>query len=133
MRPRVITANPRVREDAGRVAVERGPLVYCLEQRDQRGVESLFDVSLAFAREPTQGFTSEFQEDLLGGVVVLRHKGIATMQPQWDEPLYRSFAPVKENVGREVELTFIPYYAWSNRGPSAMQVWTPYIMLAQKQ
>jgi uncharacterized protein len=133
MRPRVIMANPRVREDAGRVAVERGPLVYCLEQRDQRGVESLFDVSLALAREPTQGFTSEFQENLLGGVVVLRHKGIATMQPQSDEPLYRSFVPVKEDVGREVELTFIPYYAWSNRGPSAMQVWTPYIMLAQKQ
>jgi uncharacterized protein len=123
MRPRLVRANPLVREDAGRVAVERGPLVYCLEQPDQPGV-NLFDASLLV--DGGEAFVGEFRPDLLGGLLALRHKGAVVDKPLGDEPLYRAFQDKKERPGRAVVLTFIPYYAWANRGPSNMEVWVPY-------
>jgi DUF1680 family protein len=125
MTPRLIVANSRVRENVGRVAVERGPLVYCLEQPDQSGVGSIFDVSVAVGREPGKEFTAEFKPDLLGGILTLRHKGIVTTKPLADEPLYQAFDRTPRRAGREVDLTFIPYYAWANREPTAMEVWVP--------
>ena len=120
-----MVANSRVRENVRRVAVERGPLVYCLEQPDQSGVGSIFDVSLAVGREPGKEFTAEFKRDLLGGILTLRHKGMVATKPLADEPLYQTFGRTPRRVGREVDLTFIPYYAWANREPTAMEVWVP--------
>lgn len=122
MKPRLVTANPLVREDVGRVAVERGPLVYCLEQPDQPGV-SLFDVSLLADGSP---FASAFRSDLLGGVEVLEHAGVVTQKPLSNEPLYLAFPNKAEQPSKEITLNFIPYYAWANRGPSSMEVWVPY-------
>jgi DUF1680 family protein len=59
-------------------------------------------------------------------VVALRHKGAVVDKPLGDEPLYRAFQDQKERPGRAMVLTFIPYYAWANRGPSNMEVWVPY-------
>ncbi|MGB8799172.1 MAG: beta-L-arabinofuranosidase domain-containing protein, partial [Candidatus Acidiferrales bacterium] len=73
MVPQVIEANPHVVEDAGRVAVQRGPLVYCMEQLDQPSGVKLDDVALDLGRKATGEFRSEFKPDLLGGVVVLEH------------------------------------------------------------
>ena len=115
-------ANPLVREDVGRVAIERGPLVYCLEQPDQPGF-SLFDASLLV---DGTGFVSEFRADLLGGVLVLKHHGSVVDQPFSGEPLYQALRDQIERPGKGVALTFIPYYAWANRGPSKMEVWVPY-------
>jgi len=128
MTPRLVVANPRVREDLGRVAVERGPLVYCLEQLDQGGQESIFDVSLPVGPDPGQEFTAEFRPEMLGGILVFRHKGIATPKPLAAEPLYQTFEKALRKPGKEVQLTFIPYYAWANRAPAAMEVWVPYMM-----
>ena len=122
MKPRFVRANPLVREDAGRVALERGPLVYCLEQPDQT-TPNLFDASLLM---DGSGFVTEFRGDLLGGVLLLKHAGAAVDSPLSDEPLYRAFNDNRERPGRKVALTFIPYYAWANRGPSRMEVWVPY-------
>jgi DUF1680 family protein len=132
MAPRLIVSNPRVRENLGRVAVERGPLVYCLEQLDQPGVGSIFDVTLPVDAEPGKGFALEFRSNMLGGIVVLRHKGIATFKPLSDQPLYEALEAVHQPKGREVELTFIPYYAWANRQMDAMQVWMPYTRVSRK-
>jgi DUF1680 family protein len=132
MTPRLIASNPRLRENAGRLAVERGPLVYCLEQADQAGLASLFDVSLLVGGEPGKEFSEEFRPDLLGGILVLRHKGIATLKPLSEEPLYQVFQGARQRPSREVTLTFIPYYAWANRGPDAMEVWIPYTTVARK-
>jgi len=123
MHPHLVRANPLVREDAGRVAVERGPLVYCLEQPDQPGIH-LFDASLLVDGGET--FVAESHRDLLDGVVTLRHKGAVVDTPLSEEPLYRAFRDTKERPGKTVVLTFIPYYAWANRGPSNMEVWVPY-------
>jgi DUF1680 family protein len=130
MTPQLIVSNPRVRENLGRVAVERGPLVYCLEQQDQPGLESIFDVALPVEAEPAKGFVSDFRPAMLGGILVLRHKGIATPKPLSEEPLYQDFERARRPKGREVELTFIPYYAWANREMDAMQVWIPYATAA---
>jgi len=132
MTPQLIASNPRVRENMGRVAVQRGPLVYCLEQLDQPGAESIFDVTLPVDAEPGKGFASEFRPNMLGGIVVLRHKGIATLKPLSDGPLYQHLEDARHPKGREVELTFIPYYAWANREMDAMQVWIPYTVVSQR-
>ena len=87
MQPRLVRANPLVREDAGRVALERGPLVYCLEQPDQPGF-NLFDASLL---DDGSNFVSAFQADLLGGIMVLKHRGTVVDQPFSSEPLYQAF------------------------------------------
>jgi len=123
MKPRLVRANPLVREDAGRVALELGPLVYCLEQPDQLGF-NLFDASLL---DDGSAFVSDNKPDLLGGVVVLKHRGTVVDSPFSSEPLYRPFREQVERPGRVETLTFIPYYAWANRGPSRMEVWVPYV------
>jgi DUF1680 family protein len=124
MAPQVIEANARVADDYGRAAVQRGPLVYCLEQLDQADGVRLYDVSLDLRQKGSSGFHERFQSDLLGGIVVLTHSGAATARTTSDNKLYYSYSP-KPIEARSVELRFIPYYAWANRAPTPMQVWTP--------
>ena len=126
MTPRFVAANPLVREDYGKVAVQRGPLIYCLEQVDQEDRASIFDVALTASSAPNWGFTSEFRPDILGGIVMLEHKGRAAAKPLSEEPLYHSLEKTPPSEGKEVNLTFIPYYAWANRVQGAMEVWIPY-------
>ncbi len=119
LRPQLVAANPLLREAAGRVAVQRGPLVYCLEQLDQPPGRALADLSLASAE-----LKPEFRKDLLGGVWVLRGKGAAWQKPLAQEPLYEPAGGLVRPAV-PVELTFIPYYTFANREPTAMQVWIP--------
>ena len=119
MQPRLTESDPRVRENVGRAAVERGPLVYCLESPDLPAVESLAAVRL----NRQAGFSAQFRRDLLDGVVTLRHRGFLVEQPP-DAPLYRPLAPASAPA-KPIELTLIPYYAWANRGQSRMEVWLP--------
>ena len=126
MTPRLVEANPLVPEDYGKVAVQRGPLVYCLEQVDQEDKASIFDVALTAASGPNWGFTSQFRPEILDGIVMLEHKGRAPAKPQSEEPLYRSLERTPQSEGREINLTFIPYYAWANRIMGPMEVWIPY-------
>ena len=72
-------------------------------------------------------FREEFGGDLLGGVTVLRHRGVAAEKPLSEEPLYRTAAEAGRLPAKPVELTFIPYYAWANRGVTSMEVWIPLI------
>ena len=133
MTPHLVEANPLVPEDYGKVAVQRGPLVYCLEQVDQEEKSSVFDTTLSAYAGPNGGFTSDFRPDMLGGVVVLSHKGRATAKPLSGEPLYHILERTPQSEGKEVNLTFIPYYAWANRLPGAMEVWIPYAARGQVQ
>ena len=124
MTPQVIEANRRVVEDYGRVAVQRGPLVYCLEQIDQPEGVALYDVSLDMHHEPAAQFQEEFRSDVLGGIVMLKHMGAAHEKPSSRGELYSPYTPSAPKA-RQVELRFIPYYAWANRAGTPMQVWTP--------
>jgi hypothetical protein len=122
MRPRLTQANTLVRENTGRVAVERGPLVYCLEKSDQPLESSLFDATLLADNSP---FGEDFRGDLLSGVLVLSHKGQVRAKPLADDPLYRDFQAVENTKAQPTTLRFIPYYAWANRGQQEMEVWVP--------
>ncbi len=125
MKPRLTAANALVRENGGRVAVERGPLVYCLEKPDQTLTASLFDESLLVSG--SSAFTETFRKDLLDGVLVLQHPGLTSARPLAEDPLYRDFALAKSDATKAVTLTFIPYYAWANRGQYEMEVWVPVV------
>jgi DUF1680 family protein len=127
MTPVVITANPRVVDDANHVAVQRGPLVYCVEQLDQPGLASLEDIAITVGAEPGKEFRAELQKDLLGGIVVLKHAGIRYEKSLTQEPLYQLLGKTGQRSSRPISLTMIPYFAWANREPSAMQVWIPYV------
>jgi len=123
MPPQVLEANPRVADDTGRVALQRGPLVYCLEGLDQPNDVDLADVALNVGQKSAWQFKNEYVKDLLDGMVVLRHKGLVYDRAP-SNSLYPRYTgqPVKT---RQVPLTFIPYYAWANRQATAMQVWSP--------
>jgi DUF1680 family protein len=130
MAPQPLAANPHVADDVGRIAVQRGPLVYCLEGLDQPQGVDLSEVSLPMGKQTESQFESEFRSDLLDGVVILRHPGFVREGDGSENALYPRYTgdPVKT---RRVTLTFIPYYAWANRAATGMQVWTP-LMEAQR-
>ena len=111
----LISANPRVRENIGKVAVMRGPIVYCLEEADNGN--ELHKIYLDSDSE----FETEYNENLLGGVVTLRCNGYLLDDSAWAEnSLYQS-NPVL--LYQAKPLTWIPYYTWANRTPGEMIVW----------
>jgi uncharacterized protein len=126
MAPQVVEANSRIVDDYGRVAVQRGPLIYCLEQLDQPQGVPLYDVSLDLRTNASSRFQEQFEASLLGGIVVLKHPGAVSQNSASSGELYYSYASAPAQ-SHEVELQFIPYYAWANRAPTPMQVWTPFL------
>jgi DUF1680 family protein len=120
MPPRRVECHPYVMENAGRVALMRGPILYCLEQVDHPDVD-LRDIVLP-ADAP---LLAEFCPDLLGGVAVLRGRGVIVPPDEgWAGRLYRSARPRSAvPADQPVGLRAVPYYAWANREPGAMRVW----------
>ncbi|MCD6339612.1 MAG: glycoside hydrolase family 127 protein, partial [Verrucomicrobia bacterium] len=105
---RRVLADPRVQDDAGKVAFQRGPIVYCVEWPEVPGgsVKSLMvpdGAQLAAAYEP----------DLLGGVETLRGQAVRLAKTATPGQLER----------KPVDFKAIPYYAWANRGRGEMAVW----------
>ncbi len=108
-------ANPKVREDTGKAAVSRGPLVYCLEEADNGA-----DLHRIRIRKDTV-FTEQYENNLLKGVVTLTCEGEKQTAAGWnDDTLYQ---PYQEPVYEKKTLKWIPYYSWANRNPGEMLVW----------
>lgn len=120
MQPTPTVSNPKVADTYGRVAIQRGPLIYALEQVDQGGV-ALSDLFY----KVNSSSTVEIRKDLLGGVTVLKVNGAAAEKSMGDEPLYEPLAVAATRAKRPAMLTFIPYYAIGNREPTPMEVWVP--------
>lgn len=120
MEPRLIEAHPRIESTRGCVAIERGPLVYCLEEADHAG-RSLLDLEI----DPAQPLVARREGGLLEGVTVVEAAGAETDGAGWRQRLYRPFDATARPGGRPARLTAIPYYAWANRGPGAMRLWIP--------
>jgi DUF1680 family protein len=110
-----IYAHPHVRVDVGRVALRRGPLVYCLEQHDN-GTQPVSNLRLPRTAD-TQAVT---RDDLFGGIVTLQAEGACAQSGDWAHDLYRATPPKEQPA----TLTAVPYYIWCNRGTNRMQVWT---------
>lgn len=117
---RRIVTHPRVAENAGRVALMRGPLLYCLEAADNPGADPR-DVSLS----ATATLTAEFQAGLLDGVVTISGEAVvASLDATWGDRLYRAVSTgVMTPPGKRATVTAIPYFAWANREPGPMAVW----------
>ncbi|PYU80257.1 MAG: glycoside hydrolase family 127 protein [Acidobacteria bacterium] len=124
MTPQLLEANAQIAENNGRVAVQRGPLVYCLEQIDQPEGVALKDVALSLGPKSGAQFQEEFQKELLGGIIVLRHAGADYGEAAEHGLLYFRYSN-EARKSKPLSLTFIPYYAWANRTATPMQVWTP--------
>lgn len=100
---RTIAAHDSVRADSGMMAIQCGPLVYCIEDKDQPGVDFRKIKVL-----PDSGFKVIFDPDLFGGANIIQ------------------FQAVLEGKTRDtLSMKAIPYYLWANRGPGNMQVWLP--------
>ena len=105
-----------VAENAGRVALMRGPLLYCVEAVDVPATDLRALVLPADA-----ALNAHFEPNLLGGVAVI--SGHAQVNaPDENSQLYRAAPPI-HNLAGEVEFCAIPYYAWANREAGRMQVW----------
>jgi hypothetical protein len=107
-----VLANDAVKVDAGKIALQRGPLVYCAEGVDNGGK------ALDLAIPAGVFFKAEFRPDLLKGVVVLKGKAVALTKS----------ADGRVSSRKDQDVLFVPYYAWSNRGAGEMAVWLPRII-----
>ena len=111
MQPRRIYTNSKVRENAGSVALMRGPIVYCLEEADM-------GAQLSAVRLPREAVIHAEQEKhpQLGDIVVLKTNGL---RQQTEDCLYSEQPPLEEPAA----IKAIPYYTWGNRGLGEMRVW----------
>ena len=123
MQPQAVHANLAVTDDRGRIAFQRGPIVYCMEQLDQAVAPADAADFPRYTAQLTEATATVYQPDLLEGVVVLEHPG--ALLPAEPGSLYQATLPSRE-AAHPTTLRLIPYYAWSNRQLSAMQVWIPY-------
>lgn len=110
METRIIEANEKVEEDRGKVAVQKGPVVYAAEWPDNPKEEVL---NLVF--EEDSPLTSTFQPELLNGVPVIRGRAARARKTLEDQVILQE----------KQQLTLIPYHVWANRGPGEMRVWLP--------
>lgn len=107
---RRILANAQVVDDQGKMALQRGPVVYCIEGADQHD-NHIFNKYLPLSSD----ISYSFKKDLLNGVMILKAKAI---EIQEDENHQKS--------EKEVPLMAVPYSTWNNRGAGEMAVWLPY-------
>jgi DUF1680 family protein len=105
---RRVVSHEGVKDNLGRVALERGPVLYCAEQLDNQG--RVFNLALPDGAS----VTAEHRSDLLGGVTVLNAAGLAVS---------------RENDGTvktgKTSVVMVPYYSWNHRGAGEMAVWLP--------
>lgn len=111
-----IVASPKVQMDIGRVAIQRGPVVYCLEGVDNN--DSVLDIALPKDSQ----LEPEYKPDLLNGVTVLKGKALRKKKVDWENSLYKAIED--DDIA---EIVAIPYHAWDNRSAGEMNVWLPEI------
>lgn len=104
-----VAAGPELAEDAGKVALQRGPIMYCAEWKDNDGKSSNIIVP------QNTSFTAAYQPQLLNGIMVLKANVKAV-----------DITADGQNISTQNKtLTAIPYYSWANRGKGEMTVWFP--------
>lgn len=112
-----IEANSKVKDDKNRYALQRGPIVYCLEGPDNKDATVMNIVV-----DKNQPIQAVYNPALLNGVMTLQMKGSSTKRQLDTDVLLKS----------EQDVTAIPYYSWANRGAGEMEVWIPFEESAAK-
>lgn len=113
-------SHPLVEENIGRIAITRGPLLYCMEEVDNPNL-NLYTVRINPSIRPD----AEYIPDLIGGIVRIRSLGhIRAPDIGWNDKLYRPLQlENKQQNEPEIELSSVPYFAWANRKQGAMSIW----------
>jgi DUF1680 family protein len=124
MTTRQLKANPAVNEDRGRVAFQRGPIVFCMEHLDQPDAHATSNL-VGYSVRLGGSTSARFEPALLDGVMVLEHPGSITRSQTTTGLYYPASDPEKQRVA-PTTVRLIPYYAWANRASASMQVWIPY-------
>lgn len=111
MEVKKVIANKALVDDKGKTALQRGPIIYCAEWKDNGGTVSNLAIPANAAFKPVT------EPNLLNGVTVLKGEILSK---------------TKGEAAKKVELTAIPYYSWANRGKGEMTVWFPEVNAAAK-
>lgn len=111
MEVKKVIANKALVDDKGKTALQRGPIIYCAEWKDNGGTVSNLAIPANAAFKPVT------EPNLLNGVTVLKGEILSK---------------TKGEAAKKVELTAIPYYSWANRGKGEMTVWFPEVNAATK-
>ncbi len=109
----IMQANPQVRANIGKVAIMRGPIVFCLEEEENGS--NLPTIALS----QNAKLTASYDANLLGGTVIITGEAFHIDESAWDDSLYR---PVDTKL-TPVTITAIPYGLWGNRTPGEMLLW----------
>lgn len=114
IKTRFVHANPEVRADEGKIALVRGPLVYCIEEVDNgKNLASYFI-------KDGENVVETYQEDILGGTTVLKLKAKKLSNAGWkQDELYKE----RRSTLEDAEIRAVPYCYWGNRGAGEMLVW----------
>lgn len=104
----------------GRLAISRGPLIYCIETVDQPNID-IFNVLLS----PNAKFSLHFEHNLLGGIITLQGNALLRDKSGWKGKLYRTYQKQKKTKVSPITITAVPYFAWANRKIGKMIVWIP--------
>jgi DUF1680 family protein len=121
MRVQLIESHPLVEETRNHLAVQRGPIIYCLESIDLPEDVQITQVGISRTTTLTPDRSSSF-DGISDEIRVLRGSVHVTESRAWGGQLYRPALPLRT---REIETQFVPYFAWDNRGKSEMSVWLP--------
>lgn len=117
---RYTMAHPKVEEDGNQLAVERGPMVYCMESQDC-DIDTLDDIYL----DPEAEYV--LREIEVGGrrITALEGEAWQAVREQYDpEALYQTY---RKPMRKKASVRMIPYFAWDNRGQGEMRIWMPYL------
>lgn len=124
--PRWVRANPRATALYGKAAVERGPLVFVLEQ-SELGSAPISDVFLRVGGAAA----SESRKDLLGGVMLLKYPGFVADKPLSGQPLYSPWANNPVAGHRATQLVLLPYFTVGSRENESIRTWIPVMRPAE--
>jgi len=115
---KLVEGHPLIEEVRNEAAIQRGPVVYCIESPDLPENTKISDVYLPYNSK----LTPEYRPEFLGGVTAIT--GNVLLRPTYEKGLYHE---ITEPEWKSVPTTFIPYYAWSNRGQGEMTVFMPVV------
>ena len=116
METKLMEANPLVEECRGQVAVQRGPVIYCLESNDLNGV-NIDNIAI-----PADAEFTPVETTIEGSrMMALETEAVNRTEASWENTLYREISKDKNTV----KIRLIPYFAWGNRGDSEMTIWIP--------
>jgi DUF1680 family protein len=122
MPPRWTLPHPAIDAVRDCAAIERGPLVYCVEQTDLPAGAGLDDVEVEVDAPPTLIRAKDMPDEIPAVSVQGRVRSVAADRPPWP---YAAKSDVRATPGADVAVTAVPYFAWANRETGPMRVWLP--------